>query len=404
MAASSAPAPPRARELAGWKLLARFNTLLEEAAARSPAGSREVHGLRTFERRGYFSLFLLGLFNPVIESMRALCAATRVEEIRESLGLAGAVGLSRFSEAQAVFAPELLQPVLTGLLRQSAGRVKGPAALGGKLSLSAIRIVDSTLWKVVPRMKWAVWRTQGKEQKALRLHVKLRLLDLQVDSAEVTAGRACERAVWLAQARAGEFYIGDRYYGGDYGVLETLEEKGCGFLVRLRHTAVLEVLETREPGAEETAGGVEFDVLARLGHRQGKGPWRVLRFQKPGMSEAVTLAASAECAELTATELMELYHQRWQVEMFFRWLKCLVPCRHWFAESPQGVRLQIYLSLIQALLLAEATGQRPSKRMMELLRFHQMGIATDAELISGLARLAAERDKETARRAAKKSA
>ena len=399
-----ASGPLRARDLAGWKLLVRFSSLLEEVAVQVPPGPHGDHGLRTFERRNYFSLFLLGLFNPVIESMRGLCAATRLEEIREKLGLAGPVVLSRFSEAQAVFGPELLRPVLTALLRESAGRVKVPAAMGGKLSLADIRIVDSTVWKVVPRMKWAAWRTQGTEQKAVRLHVKLRLLDLQVSDAEVTAGRICERAAWLAKAGAGEFYVGDRYYGGDYGVLEQLEEKGCGFLVRLRHTAVLEVVETRELGLEEVAQGVEFDVVARLGHGKGHGLWRVVRFQKPGMEEAVTLVGSAECGDLTALEVMDLYHQRWQVEMFFRWLKCLVPCRHWFAQSAQGVRLQIYLSLIQALLLAEVTGRRPTKRMMELLRFHQMGIARDAELVSGLARLAAESDAAAARRAAKKSA
>lgn len=81
-----------------------------------------------------------------------------------------------------------------------------------------------------------------------------------------------------------------------------------------------------------------------------------------------------------------------------------MPCRHWFAESPQGVRLQIYLSLIQALLLAEATGQRPGKRMMELLRFHQMGIATDAEPACGLARQAEAEKKTAARRGAEKPA
>jgi hypothetical protein len=43
------------------------------------------------------------------------------------------------------------------------------------------------------------------------------------------------------------------------------------------------------------------------------------------------------------------------VEIFFRWLKCLVPCRHWFAESPEGVKIQIYLILIKALLLAALT-------------------------------------------------
>ncbi|RYD25457.1 MAG: IS4 family transposase, partial [Verrucomicrobiaceae bacterium] len=285
---------------------------------------------------------------------------------------------------------------------------RGDAGLppGSRLSPEAIRIVDSTLWKVVPRMKWAQWRTQGTDQNAVRLHVRLRLADLQVEGADLTEARVCERAPWLANARAGEFYIGDRYYGGDYGVLERLEQKGCGFLVRLRHTAVLEVRETRETDPEASARGVEYDVTARLGHGKAgyHGPWRVVRFQKPGMDEPVILVASGECGDLSATEIMELYRRRWQVEMFFRWLKCLVPCRHWFAESQNGVRVQIYLCLIQALLLAEMTGARPSRRMMELLRWHQLGWATDAELVAGLARFSRERDAVKARLAAKKAA
>ena len=412
--APSNPAPPggppplQASDLSGWQPLARFLTLVDELAPLLPPGSREDHGLRTFDRRAYFSLFLLGLFNPVIQSLRGLCSATRLAKVQAAIGRESPVGLSRFSEAQAVFSPDLLQPVLAELLRNSAASVKGQASVfpGGKLSADAVRIVDSTLWKVLPRMKWAHWRTQHNDQNAVRLHIKLRLIDLQAAGADVTEGRVCERASWLAHAREGEFYIGDRYYGGDYGVLEELEKKGCGFLVRLRHTAVMEILETREADAEALAQGAQYDVNARLGHHKvpAKGPWRVVHFQKPGMEEPVTLVVSSECDDLSTLEVMELYRQRWQVEMFFRWLKCLVPCRHWFAESPEGVRLQIYLCLIQALLLAEMTGRRPTLRMMELLRWHQLGIASDAELIAGLARLAKEQTAAQARQAAKKAA
>ena len=51
----------------------------------------------------------------------------------------------------------------------------------------------------------------------------------------------------------------------------------------------------------------------------------------------------------------------WKVEMFFRWLKWVVPCRHWFAESREGVLTQIYLCLIKALLLAAEEAQRAKR-------------------------------------------
>ena len=94
-------------------------------------------------------------------------------------------------------------------------------------------------------------------------------------------------------------------------------------------------------------------------------------------------------------EIAELYRKRWQVEQFFRWLQCLLPCQHSFAGSERGVSFQIYLALIAALLLAAELGQRPGKRLMELLCFHQMGWAKDAEVERGI-----ERDPRAARQAA----
>ena len=75
-----------------------------------------------------------------------------------------------------------------------------------------------------------------------------------------------------------------------------------------------------------------------------------------------------------------LYQQRWMVELFFRWIKCLLGCRHWLAESAQGVALQVYCALIAALLLALYSGKRPGRRAMELIQFYLLGYATLEEV------------------------
>lgn len=76
-----------------------------------------------------------------------------------------------------------------------------------------------------------------------------------------------------------------------------------------------------------------------------------------------------------------IYRRRWSVELFFRWIKCILGCRHFFAESPQGVAIQIYLALIAALLLQQFTGHRLNKRVMEFLQLYMMGWATGKEVI-----------------------
>lgn len=386
----------REHQLQGWSLLERFLRVLDEVGPQVAPGSREDHGLRTLDRRAYFGLFLLGLFNPVISSMRALCAASALPCVQKLTGH-GPVGLSRFSDAQHVFAPEVLQPVLTQLLERSS-MSKVINAKFGRVTAEMIRVVDSTLWKVIPRMQWAHWRHQSIEQKALRLHVKLRLADLQPTCATITTGKTCERAALRAVIAPGEFYLGDRYYGADYGFFEELRTAGCGFVLRVRNDAVIQVISEHPLSAQAISQGVSIDAEVMLGSAHDKGPWRMVIFQRPGMKESVRLITSEAYAHLSAEEVMELYRHRWQVEMFFRWLKCLVPCRHWFAESQEGVTHQVYLALIEALLLAELVATKPNKRMMELLQWHQLGWASEADLAAGLAREQAIR----ARRAAAK--
>jgi IS4 transposase len=105
-------------------------------------------------------------------------------------------------------------------------------------------------------------------------------------------------------------------------------------------------------GRKTVAQGVTLDAMVRLGHRGGGGLQRVVVLKRPGMAEPVVLVTSEAPDSLSALEVLALYRHRWEVEIFFRWLTCLVPCRHWFAESREGVRIQIYLCLIKALLLA----------------------------------------------------
>lgn len=371
-------------QISSWALLERFLTLLDTYGASSCSPRREGHGLRELDRRAWFGLFLLGLFNPAIDSMRSLCRATRIQRVTQTLGRSKPVAISSFSDAQQVFSPEILEPVLQHLL---AGSLKRAADVisGGRINPALIHILDSTLWKVVDRMAWADWRHQHCEQKAVRLHVKLRLADLQPATTELTTGKTCERAAMRRMIRPGEFYLGDRNYGADPRIFGELEEKGCGYVLRLLNVTRREPIECFPLSARDTAEGITFDGMMRLGSGGRGGLQRVVIVSRAGSKEDLILVTSESRGRLDAGEVAMLYRQRWQVEMFFRWLKCMVPCRHWFAESPRGVAVQIHLVLIKALLLAELTGMRPNKGMMEILRWHQMGIATDEELLSVLA-------------------
>jgi len=108
--------------------------------------------------------------------------------------------------------------------------------------------------------------------------------------------------------------------------------------------------------------------------------------------KVILLATNLESEDAEALIIAEMYRQRWQIELFFWWLKKIMKVGHWYAQSEKGVRIQLYLVMILALLLQLKTGSRPTKRMIELLHFYVQGMVSDRELIAGLKERAREAD------------
>jgi IS4 transposase len=79
--------------------------------------------------------------------------------------------------------------------------------------------------------------------------------------------------------------------------------------------------------------------------------------------------------DLDADILVLLYHYRWKIELFFRWLKCTMKCAHLFCESENGMKIQFYAALIASLLVLLYTGRKPCKRIWEALQLHFAGWA-----------------------------
>jgi hypothetical protein len=87
------------KDLRQWDLLAAFRQALACHAAPADMDRSWSDRRRTCDYAGNLSLFLFGLFNPALETMRALCAASRLPRVqREVTG--GHASLGSFSEAQ----------------------------------------------------------------------------------------------------------------------------------------------------------------------------------------------------------------------------------------------------------------------------------------------------------------
>ena len=370
------------RDLSRWRLVEDFKERLQAAAATEPLAATWSHPERGLAYSDYLSLFLLGLLNPVVRTMRGLAAASRLQRVQQEV-CTRPVSLGSFSEAQAVLDPALLAEVFGQLSRE--------VCVGPGTDAPAQRrwlIQDGSLFAALPRMYWALWRRQGKTQCQVRLHLSLDLTHAAPVRVALTPGKRCERAAWRAQCQRGDAYLGDRYYGEDYRLLGELDEAGVAFVVRLCDAAVLTVLEELPLTAADRQAKVTRAAWVTLGC---KARYRSIRLRVVWVQtdkEVLRLVTNLGPEELAAGEVALLYKERWRIELFFRWLKCILGCRHWLAESPQGVAVQIYLALIAALLLQLYTGRAPTKRMLELIQFYLLGVASLEELCAGLERLA----------------
>jgi hypothetical protein len=373
---TKAARPIREKDLQRWRLLERFQVALAaEVEQRGGLQGTWVDPERKLQLEQYLSLFLFGLFNPVVESMRGLCEASELGRVqREVCGRR--VSLGSFSEAQAVIDPDLLKAVLERLQRDAD--VPEPS----KQWRGQERIIDSTVWRALPRMTWAFWRGGHGLGSAVRLHVELDVQTGQVRQAELTRAKKCERAQWREMAQPGICNIADRYYGYDYQQLADLQSKGTGFVVRLRADAQWVEEHSEILTAADRAANVTWAGMVRLG-KEGDGA-RVRVIQILGEEETVLVATSLAADDAPPEWIAQCYRRRWQVEIFFRWLKCILECRHWLAESESGVAIQVYLALIAAQLMVLYRGERPNRRQMEAIQFYFMGWATLPELMAKL--------------------
>jgi hypothetical protein len=381
--------PLREQDLRNWKMVEHFQECLESAFGREALHPSFSDPKRLLEARQYLSLFLFGLFNPAVKTMRGLCEISRLQRVKQEV-CARQVSLGSFSEAQHLLEPGLLERAFEDL---SARLPRDPGE--GRLGQWQWLARDGSLFRALPRMHWALYGggRAGYPNRAVRLHLSLNILEDKPEVAAVRAGKVCERKVWRQQWRRGQAYVGDCYFGEDYHNFALLSLKECVYVLRLREQSVIHVEEELPLSPADRAAGVWRQAWAHLGSTHSNRSVRVRVVWVRADEGSTLLLVTNLSPEVLPAELVSLvYRKRWKIEVFFRWIKCILGCRHWLAESAAGVTLQIYLALIAALLLQLYLGRRPNKRMMELVQMHQQGWATDQELIEGLARHKAKMD------------
>ncbi len=422
----------RDRAVEGAALLRRvfpmLATLAEAGTERDKAGNRRLRYSQ------YAGLVLVGLFNPILHSARGLVAASGLKKVRKLTG-GGRVSLGSFSEATSVFDPQLLE----GLVKQLRSQVHHQQYLRRCLSddhpgdvpsalIERLIAVDGSVLTALPQV---VGRLGSLQQGQWRLHAHVRVLDRTLVEARLTqepsTGADAERHV-LADVVASQtidvpasseshLFLMDRGYRSA-GLFNTIHAAGHDYICRLNQTdgrvlatpvtdAQGQVLSL--PALSEAArqSGIVADEFIMLGGKCGASkissdhPLRRITLLPPADRSSIArqgrvrrdqdgkshLVLATTLLDVPAEQVVLLYEYRWQVELFFRFLKHVLKCDTLLSAKTAGVQIQLYCALIASLLFALVTGNNLTRRGYEMICLYFSGWADEEDLLETLQQL-----------------
>ncbi len=140
----------------------------------------------------------------------------------------------------------------------------------------------------------------------------------------------------------------DRAYN-DYGWYYSLTQQGTRFVGRMKTNAVYEVVESREVIAEH----ILEDQIIRLSSPKAKKdcPVNLRRVTIRREEDDKVLTFITNDLERTAQEVADLYKSRWQIELFFKWIKQNLKIKRFLGRSENAVKVQVLVAMIAYLLL-----------------------------------------------------
>jgi hypothetical protein len=364
-----------------------------------------AHGNRRLFLSDLFVAQLLAFHYPTVRSLRTLDALSSTSTAQQVLRVER-LPRSTVSDANKVVDPALLQPLLNDL----AQRIQ-PGRLPEELDVLLKRLVavDGTFLRIVGDLIWTLrQRTDnGRTVSKPRLDVQFDVAAGVPRFAVLSGHDRSECNAARLHVEPGKIYLGDKAYFG-FDLLRDWLAGDADFVIALNS----QIGFTPEDGALSNGNAAGGAVISdRCGHLTGcdksRPPTQRLRevvLQTADPDQPLRLLTSLTDEKLDALLIGELYRHRWQIELFFRWLKSCAHFRHAISHSPAGLGAALYVAIIATLLSALVTGRRPSKYMLAALQFIAAGLTELEQMQPVLERFERERERARLRREKRRAA
>lgn len=399
---------PRLEQLSGRKEIRWLKDVMVTLAGQS------AHGNRLLKVQHVLVAHLLGFFNPMIRSLRTFELASQSEHVQDLVDIPR-ICRSTHSDFLAMADPNLLAP----LIRALRAKVPDLCRRDGELHelLDKAVIFDGSYFEVPITVAWAMRGTFGigKKEKdkrhpadagdrgprkrfaRIRLNVHYCSRSGVPEGVSVDGGEGSEGEAMGKHLDKGVTYVADRGPFSYRGV-DKIVANGSHYVLRLKKDIPFIALEERPLSREGVEHGVTSD---RIGHFKGSR-----KFPRPSHLSREIIISDPQRPDRPirlVTDLLDtpahilgmLYRERWQIELFFRWLKVFNNFDHLVTHSREGMTFAFYVMIIALLLHAILHGRPAGKYDILVYQLSLSRGRSDPGLLAGLARL--EREKELAR-------
>jgi hypothetical protein len=263
------------------------------------------------------------------------------------LGIRGRVSHSTLADANQNRDWRIFHDLALSLIQKARALYQGED-LGLELDQTVYALDSTTIDLCLKLFPWARFR-RGKA--AVKLHTLIDLRGSIPVFIKVSDGKVADmRALDSLVVEPGAFYVMDRGYV-DFKRLHRFVSASAFFVTRSK----INLRFSRQKSLKAEPGtGILSDQIVLL---SGAGAWkkypdklRRIHYQDPDTGKRLVFLTND--FGLPALTIAGLYKKRWQVELFFKWIKQNLRIKHFFGNSENAVKAQVWISISVYVLVA----------------------------------------------------
>jgi hypothetical protein len=316
------------------------------------------------------------------ESLRDIEACLRSQSNKlYHMGIRGRVARNTLANANATRDWRIYADFAQRLI-EVARKLYADEPFGVDLSNTAYALDSTTIDLSLSLFPWAPFRTA---KAAVKMHTLLDLRGNIPSFIHISDGKMHDvRILDQLIPEAGAFYVMDRGYT-DFAGLYRLHQAGSFFVTRARRNMVA---RRRYSRTVDRSTGVICDQTLVLHGRLSRLDYpesvRGVRFKDPESGKRLLFITNNTA--LDALQICSLYKARWQVELFFRWIKQHLRIKAFFGTTENAVKTQIWIAVSVYVLVAIVRKRlNVSRSLYEILQILSLNLFEKASLISTLA-------------------